>query len=42
MTDEYLEYVLLDLSNRVGVDFSHNFHLELLPSTLQFKIRRTC
>ncbi|MCH4816709.1 MAG: hypothetical protein QXY87_13610 [Saccharolobus sp.] len=42
MTDEYLEYVLLDLSNRVGMDFSNNFNLELLPLSLQFKIRRAC
>lgn len=38
--DEYLEHVLSDIRVRTGVDFISDVKLELLPSSLQFKIRK--
>ncbi len=40
MNDEYLEYVLSELRNRTGIDFSVGLNLELIPMPLQIKIRR--
>ena len=40
MIDEYVDYVLSDLRSRTGIDFSNKFFLELMPETLQFKIRK--
>lgn len=42
MIDECLDYVLLDVSNRSGLHLSNNVNVELLPTSLHFKLRRAC